>query len=196
MKRIYAYYTSIPATNQAEEFACANWWKFSWQKAGWDPVMLNRSHAQSCSLYNKLQQKLMNVATTIPQELSHRLHWINARFIRWAALHAAGGGWMSAYDVVNIGFTPQIADKYESKGTVHIVGNYAGLFYATQEHAAHCIRKIVTDSIISTENEKAHVMSDAKILGEQSNHDEIMPLIWRATGTNKSETMKEICDQL
>ena len=35
MKKVYAYYQSIPLSNQNEEFSCANWWKHSWEKNGW-----------------------------------------------------------------------------------------------------------------------------------------------------------------
>ena len=104
--KIYAYYQNIAQSKQGEEFACANWWKTSWTNLGWEPVMLNRSHAMGSPLYNKLQQKLMTTAMGLDPVLLNNFDWIVARFIRWCALYAAGGGWMTDYVVVNKEFTP------------------------------------------------------------------------------------------
>ena len=95
MKNIYAFYTSIQLADQNEEFACSNWWKTSWEKLGWKTFMLNRSHAQGSHLYNKLASKMMNATSKLPQERRSEVDWLMARFSRWCALHAAGGGWMS-----------------------------------------------------------------------------------------------------
>jgi hypothetical protein len=161
MKKIYAYYESIALSNQPEEFACANHWKASWEQNGWEPVMLNRSHAQGSHLYNKLQQRMMNSVMGLPAELSTRFHWITARFSRWCALHAAGGGWMCDYDVFNKSFKPETADKSEGKDTLVIVGDPAFLFYATKEHAAAAITKLSRADII----ENNSLASEHKLLG-------------------------------
>lgn len=146
---IYAYYQSIPGSNQAEEFQAANHWKASWEKAGWNPVMLNRSHAQGSSLYNKLQQKL---ASTFhhDQRLVARSAWHHARFTRWCALHAAGGGWMSDYDVLNIGLDPIAARNavQDAGKTLFTNEGPAFLVYATGEHCAAAIRKMLSEDLV------------------------------------------------
>lgn len=177
MKKVYAYYQSIPLSNQPEEFACANWWKQSWEKLGWQTSMLNRSHAQASSLYNKLTQKLMNTAHGLPPELATRFDWIIARYIRWCALHAAGGGWMSDYDVLNKGFNPEIAEEHERNGTLHINNDdLAYVFYATQEHCANAIKKFIQDPII----EGNKVLHEAHILGSKEGLYSILPLLRHA----------------
>lgn len=177
MKKVYAYYQSIPLSNQPEEFACANWWKQSWEKIGWQTSMLNRSHAQASSLYNKLTQKLMNTAHGLPPELATRFDWIIARYIRWCALHAAGGGWMSDYDVLNKGFNPEIAEEHERNGTLHINNDdLAYVFYATQEHCANAIKKFIQDPII----EGNKVLHEAHILGSKEGLYSILPLLRHA----------------
>jgi hypothetical protein len=148
MKRIYAYYTSIQTEDQGEEFACANWWKTSWEKQGWETVMLNNSHARGCPLYNKMQQKIMNLGLAMLPELATSFNKISARFARWCALHAAGGGWMSDYDVFNRSFTPEAAEKTEEKHTLLVVGEPAYLFYATQQHCGKAVQKFLTSEII------------------------------------------------
>jgi hypothetical protein len=148
MNKIYAFYDSIQTENQSEEFSCANYWKTSWEQNGWETAMLNRSHAQSCPMYGKLQQKVMNLGLSLPPELATEFNKISARFARWCALHAAGGGWMSDYDVFNRSFKPEAAEKTEEKNTLLIVGEPAYLFYATQEHCGKAIKKFLTSEFM------------------------------------------------
>jgi len=195
MKKIYAYYQSIPLSNQNEEFACANWWKHSWENNGWQNTMLNRSHAQASPLYNKLTQKLMNTAHGLPPELATRFDWIIARYIRWCALHAAGGGWMSDYDVVNKGFNPEMAEEHEKDGTLHINDNEpAYVFYATQEHCANAIKKFIAEQLI----DDGKVLPESHILGISSKLYPIMSLMHHAKTTAelpRSGVMKNVCEE-
>jgi len=156
---IYAFYQSIPTADQPEEFACANWWKTSWTANGWNPVMLNRSHAQGSSMYNKLQQKLAQELNK-HQGLVARAAWFQSRFTRWCALHAAGGGWMSDYDVLNLDLTPQIA-KETAKKTLLLNEGPAYLFYASPEHCLGALRKFISEDL----SEDGVVRVELDILG-------------------------------
>lgn len=157
--KINAYYQSIPASDQPEEFACANWWKTSWTANGWEPVMLNRSHAQASSFYSKLQQKLAGLAMS-SQELVARMPWHHARFTRWCALHAAGGGWMSDYDVLNIDLSPEEAKKVTDK-TLLVNEGPAYLFYATKEHCGNVLKKFLMEDL----SESGKIRPEIEILG-------------------------------
>lgn len=179
--KVYAYYQNIAQSKQGEEFACANWWKTSWTNQGWEPVMLNRSHALGSPLYNKLQQKLMSNSMGLHPELLNRFDWMVARFIRWCALYAAGGGWMTDYDVVNKRFTPEIAKAYESHGTIHINGDEpAYIFYATKEHCANAIKKFVQESIVDGNK----VVNESEILGVENTLSDILDLIHHAKSSD------------
>lgn len=146
--KIYAYYEAIQILPQAEEFSCANYWKQSWEKNGWECVMLNKSHASASSCHQKLIQKLVKMSFALPMELQHKFPMIVARFSRWSALHAAGGGWMSDYDVVNLSLTPEIANQSEK--TLNLVtGEPCHLFYATREHCAAAITKFVNEELVA-----------------------------------------------
>lgn len=149
LMNIYAFYQSIPTADQPEEFACANWWKTSWTANGWNPVMLNRSHAQGSPLYNKLQQKLAQELNK-NNGLVARAAWFQFRFTRWCALHAAGGGWMSDYDVLNLDLTPQIA-KSETTNTLMLNEGPAYLFYASPDHCLGAIRKFISEELSKNE---------------------------------------------
>jgi hypothetical protein len=170
MKRIYAYYESIQTVPQPEEFQKANYWKTSWEKNGWECVMLNKSHAQGSNLHAKLIAKLMKVALGMPQELLPRFPHLLARYSRLAALHAAGGGWLSDYDVVNIGFTPEMAEKYENNTLIVAPDVPSYLFYATREHCGAMISKLLSCDIVKD----GKILAESEILDVNPVIDEIL----------------------
>lgn len=173
MKRIYAYYESIQSCPQPEEFKQANFWKTTWEKNGWECVMLNKSHAQVSNLHSKLIAKLMKVALGLPQELLPRFPKLLARYSRLAALHAAGGGWMSDYDVVNFGFKPEIADKYETNTLLMVQDVPCYLFYATREHCGAAITKLLNSEIVSGVN----FLPESQIFDVKVNINDIISLL-------------------
>ena len=188
--KIYSYYQSIPASNQAEEFACANWWATSWKSNGWEPVMLNRSHAAGCPLTNKLHQKLAQMAMGYPA-LAARIAWINARFARWCALYAAGGGWMSDYDVLNLDLTPQYAKEAASKTLMVSHNGPAYLFYATKEHCNNAIKKFIAEDL-STGSD---IIPELEILGIEPEMHMILERVQHVHGRgerSKSQRMQDI----
>jgi hypothetical protein len=141
-KTIHAYYESIPSIRQEEEFACSNLWKGSWESNGWNCVMLNKTHAAVSPLFRGLMGRFLKYEGIAPSAM--------ARFSRWCALHAAGGGWMSDYDVLNLGFTPSLATEIESVHPLHMVaGERSYIFYATQAKAEEVIGSFVAKEILS-----------------------------------------------
>jgi hypothetical protein len=141
-KTIHAYYESIPSIRQEEEFACSNLWKGSWESNGWNCVMLNKTHAAVSPLFRSLMGRFLKYDGIAPSAM--------ARFSRWCALHAAGGGWMSDYDVLNLGFTPSLATEIESVQQLHMVaGKRSYIFYATQAKAEEVIGSFIAKEILS-----------------------------------------------
>ena len=188
-KRVFGYYESIALSNQAEEFSLANIWKASWEKQGWEPVMLNRSHAQGSPLYIKLVSRLMKLVPLLPAENQSRLPWILARFTRLGALQAAGGGWMSDYDVVNTGFTPEIAEELERKSTLSIVGpEPAWVLFGTRDHVGAAVHKILLEEIL----ENGVIRGETEILGVLSGLEEVRPLLHHVTGKDRLLRAEEI----
>ena len=175
MKNIYGFYTSIQLADQNEEFACANWWKTSWEKLGWKSVMLNRSHAQGSHLYNKLASKMVNATSNLAQERRNEVDWLMARFTRWCALHAAGGGWMSDYDVFNIDFTPEVAEAIEKKQSLFVSGEPANVFYATKDMCAAAIMKFISAEIFNLSEKEMLNSSDKDLFHKLVKHCQKTP---------------------
>ena len=102
---------------------------------------------------------------------------------------------MSDYDVVNKGFKPEIADKYEADGTLHInAADPAYVFYATQEHCANAIKKFIQEPLIEGEE----VLPEAHVLGVKSSLYPIYPLLHHAKSTEelpRSAAMKNAADE-
>lgn len=147
MKNIYAYYESLQANDQAVEFSKANLWKDSWTRAGWNPVMLNSSHAQISPNRIKLQKKLIQTYPLLEKTKNESVEVIQLRYNRLCAIHAAGGGWISDYDVLNYGFTPSISDAYEANSFV-INGNPACVMYLSKEICNAALQRILNEDLI------------------------------------------------
>jgi len=183
--KIYSYYQSIPTISQDEEFACANLWKASWTHYGWEPVMLNRSHAQVSQRYNKMLQKLVGELRHV-EALRNQFDFIVARFIRWCALHASGGGWMSDYDVLNVGFTPESAIKLQQP--IVLSSSRPCLFYVSAENAQYVINKYLSGDLV----ECSKIRSESDILGVKPIEiDGIDHVRARPGETSKSSVMQE-----
>ena len=147
MKNIYAYYESLQANNQAVEFSKANLWKDSWTRAGWNPVMLNSSHAQISPQRIKLQKKLLQTYPLLEKTKNESVEVIQLRYNRLCAIHAAGGGWISDYDVLNYGFTPNIASEYETNSFI-LSGNPACVMYLSKEICNAALQRILNEDLI------------------------------------------------
>jgi len=191
-KKIYAYYEALQAYDQNEQFARANVWKASWEENGWETVMLNRSHAQGSPLHLKLMTKLNRIMPVLPSELQNNIHFIIARLSRWCALHAAGGGWMSDYDVVNKSFDTDKATQLEQNGSLFVLSDQPSfLFYSTREICASAIQKIINDDL----HVDGVLKNEDKIFNEDGKLDAILGDVCHASKTPelpKSEVMKNI----
>jgi len=189
-KRIYAYYESLQVMPQNEEFACSNVWKATWEKQGWECIMLNKSHARNSPHYQKLMTKLVKLSPQLPPEISNAFPKIVARYARWCALHAANGGWMSDYDVANIAFTPNLADEQEKNGTLQVIsGEPCYLMYATKDHCAAAINKILMEDL----HLEGTLKTEADILGKEGMQG-VKELLFHAVKTPeklRSEAMKD-----
>lgn len=104
--KVYTFYENIDFINKnSNQEELINLWKESWINNGWDPIVLTIDDVLMTDEEHNLISKIPTV-NNIDYEI--------ACYIRWRAMYRVGGGWMSDYDVVNNGFTPNDAKKYES----------------------------------------------------------------------------------
>lgn len=98
---IYTYFVPIGLIEERTQRRVLEWWRQTWSRAGWNPVILSeviaRTHPRFDSYSAVMRKKpLMNSAQ---YEL--------ACFYRWMATAAAGGGVQCDYDCINNGLTPE-----------------------------------------------------------------------------------------
>lgn len=189
--KIYSYYESIPTRRQEEEFSRANAWKESWTKHGWEPVMLNNSHAKGSPLFQKLVAKMLRVAPELSAADQNNFQRIIIRFVKWCALHAAGGGWMSEYDVINSGFTKSDAENFEKKSLVLIGDKKSFLVYANADMCRSCISTFISEDI----NIGQEIKSEFHILNCGNSLADVGPMLVHPQfeiGKSKAEIMHSL----
>jgi hypothetical protein len=191
-KKVYAFYKPTLSINQNEEFACANIWKASWENAGWECVMLNQSHASGSSHYPLILGKflwLIRAGVGISEETATRLQ---SRFGRWGILTSVGGGWMTDYDVLNLGFTPAMADKIEAETGLAInKEGPAWIIYATAQESYNACKDFVEKNLFK-KKKPTETETESKILGIKKDFFKGSKKLIHVSDENKSEKMKEL----
>jgi len=146
MKRIYTYYDPILNTKQDEILACMDACQKTWKYNGWEVLQLNKSHLSQIA--GKIAAKVQKESLTWHPNLQAKIHQIKARFVRYAALEGARGGWMTDYDVVNFGFDEEQANILESQGELFTVGPGKGyLSYVSQGMVRAAINRILNSPL-------------------------------------------------
>lgn len=84
-------------------------WRRSWAKQGWNPVVLNETHARRHPRFTEFKKKFWE----LPTEYGH--NYEGPCFMRWAAAAAVGGGLLVDYDVINYSFPPQDPDPHQMR---------------------------------------------------------------------------------
>jgi len=97
--KIYTYHEHVPELPHADGLLPL--WTESWKKNGWDPIVLDRSHAEQHPNYKEFLENYKTLPTV--NASGYEL----ACYLRWLALAVVGGGWMSDSDVMCYGFRPQ-----------------------------------------------------------------------------------------
>lgn len=107
---IYAYYEDV---GQKEQEELLKLWKISWQRNGWNPVVLGIQDAKQSSLHDVYMQFVIDVHKEIGTDIKCGYCWAAQREI--VAFHRIQKpSFISDYDVINIGQEP-----LEAEGKVH-----------------------------------------------------------------------------
>ena len=96
--KIYTYHEFVPEIPHGHNLV--NFWKDCWEKAGWTPVVLDRSHAEQHPQYSEYIELYKRLPSVNPP------NYELACYLRWLAMAVVGGGWMSDSDTIPYGFKP------------------------------------------------------------------------------------------
>lgn len=89
---IYTYFEEVTGINSDDSRKLIELWKTEWSKAGYRPIVLGRGDAEKHPQYKKLLKVFESFPSINPKGYDL------ACWLRWLAVSAAGGGWMSDYD--------------------------------------------------------------------------------------------------
>lgn len=109
---IYCYYEAAEKIDAAEQLKLIEIWKSEWRAHGWNPVVLHESDAQRHPLFNRAKATFAQFPSVNP------VGYDLGCWLRWLAVSACGGGWMSDYDVL-----PLDMSHVNSKGLTFFSGN-------------------------------------------------------------------------
>ena len=135
MTTVYTYYEPI-LPGQVEEIAI---WRQSWERYGWQAVVLGPEALQGYAGLADLERRFSQFPT-------HNVkRYEMACFLRWLALALVGGGLLTDYDCVNIGFTPEQYDAaIADKRLFSFSGGGPGVFYADADSAMELVEKLAS----------------------------------------------------
>ena len=191
-KRIYGYYKPILQVDQTEQFTQANLWKASWERMGWECVMLNQSHASASPYLSVILNKLFSAARSrvgMSEVIATKLQ---ARFGRWCALFGAGGGWMSDYDVVNLGFTPAMAEEIERNTDIAVnTDGPAWIIFSSHKETSEACKDFAERDLFKKDN-SIEPEPEAKILKIKKNFFKDIEELAHVFGENKSGQMRDL----
>lgn len=195
-KKIFAFYRPILSVPQEEEFAQANLWKKSWELNGWECTMLNASHVSISPWASSIMSRILNLRAFNPGIPVEKLERMASRFVRWAGFHT-GTMWLTDYDVLNLGFTPAMAEEIEKKTDIAVPkGSKAWIAYATPAAAMEAC-KTFTFGEMFLPPAWDDTMNEADILKIKKDYFKDLPLI-HVTETlpnePKSSAMAKILD--
>jgi hypothetical protein len=98
---VYTYFEPINEYFEKSHRPTLNAWIGNWRAKGWNPVVLNESHARQHPEYHQLLDQFSKLPSVNTQGYDLQC------YLRWLAVAQMGGGWMADYDLFNLGFPPQ-----------------------------------------------------------------------------------------
>jgi hypothetical protein len=164
---IYTYHEYVPEIPNGH--ILVDFWKECWTKAGWTPIVLDRSHAEQHPNYEEYLECYKKLPSVNPP--GYEL----ACYLRWLAVAAVGGGWMSDADVIPYNFKPIAPPEMLT------IWSYGGhicpcLVSGSAEHYTYSAKVFAEWSgPTNIEREKPHA-SDQNILGRVDKFYHNIPL--------------------
>lgn len=150
--KVFTYHEVMPS--HADQTPLLALWAEGWRKRGWEPVVLDNSHARQHPKYNEHYQRFYDYPTVNPKPYEM------ACYLRWLAFEAVGGGYMTDADVMNYNFhVPQEVGV----PTIHDPHGVPCMVSASAKHAHEIADFLFNSTHVGDYNGRPHT-SDMIIL--------------------------------
>lgn len=108
--KIFCFYEPDPIFSHQESII--EYWKFSWENFGFEPIVLNKTHAKQHPLFNFFEKKISALHYIIKDKTHITTYGMNC-YIRWLAYATQSEDFflVSDYDVINLGMLPRDIEK-------------------------------------------------------------------------------------
>lgn len=107
--KIYTYYENVGKEGQQELLEL---WQMSWDRQGFEPIILNRSHAENFKLYEEYYNFILEVHRKASNHNLEDLNYAMAAQLEFAAFATINEpSFFSDYDVINIKYKPFSPDN-------------------------------------------------------------------------------------
>mmetsp|Transcript_15937 Transcript_15937/g.29970 ORF Transcript_15937/g.29970 Transcript_15937/m.29970 type:complete len:285 (+) Transcript_15937:85-939(+) len=107
-KRVMHTFFAAGRRPEKEALETLSAWQFNWRRAGWKTRILTEKEARHSRLYNMMSEVLANA--TVKQVAANGKHVFGQHertlYLRYVAMAAVGGGWMSDWDTLPTHFAP------------------------------------------------------------------------------------------
>ena len=112
---VYTFFEQVPELDVNENHRQIDIWKNAWRSRGWKPVVLNLDDARRHKDFEKYNEAFKKLPTVNPKQYE-----LNC-FLRWLALDAVGGGFMTDYDMLPRSFIPRDLEEFQKEPRVSIL---------------------------------------------------------------------------
>lgn len=127
---MYTFFEWIPPRNRGTSMsdgadkALIAEWKAAWKAAGWHPIVLTLEDSKKHPNYVDYAPKLSQIPMLGVDGVGGTIMYNQLCFLRWLAVAAAGGGFMSDYDVFPISSAPQMQQQQKNPLDPPYDGNF------------------------------------------------------------------------
>ena len=173
---VKTYYEPLEGRNHAEQEWLLGTWADSWRKHGWHPVVINRALAEQHPYFPMFLKAFTDLPSVNGKDYEL------ACYLRHVAMVQSGGGLLVDYDVINVGFTPEMLPISNLKYPAIMADKNpcpCGVYGSAQEFDALCsfIAKQGKDAIV-TEGGRPHT-SDQHFVQHFAAHFYSYEIIWQ-----------------
>ena len=133
---VRTYYEKLQGRDHAQQEWLLATWADSWRKFGWHPVVIGPDLAKQHPYY----QQFLKAYTDLPSV--NGKDYELACYIRHVAMVQSGGGLLVDYDVINVGFTPDMLPETNGKYPAILADKNpcpCGVYGTAEEYDALCL---------------------------------------------------------